>query len=68
MAATKVQTDETTDRPSSATEPVQHITWTEAMIEKLRRGVPDNQCPICLRGFYKKFACTRHINSVHLKR
>lgn len=29
MEAIKVQRHETTDRPSSAAEPVQHITWTE---------------------------------------
>lgn len=69
MEAIKVQRHETTDRPSSVPEPVQHITWTEAMIEQLRRGIPENQCPICLRsGFCNKFTCTRHINIVHLKR
>ena len=35
----------------------------KAMIEQLRRGVPENQCPIYLRsGFCSKFSCTRHIN------
>jgi len=38
------------------------------MIEQLRRGVPENQCPIYLRSrFCSKFSCTRHINNVHLK-
>lgn len=68
MEAIKVQRHETTDRPSSTPEPVQHITWTDPIIEQLRRGIPDNQCPTCLRGFCNKFICTRHINNVHLKR
>jgi hypothetical protein len=59
-----------TYRPSfSAPEPVQHITWTDAVIEQLRRSIPDNQCPIYLSTkFCNKFSCTRHINIVHLKR
>jgi len=69
MAAIKVQRHETTDRLSSAPEPIQHIAWTDAEIEQLRRGIPDNQCPICLSTkFCNKFSCTRHINIVHLKR
>jgi hypothetical protein len=69
MAATKVRRHETTDRPSSAPEPVPHNTWTDAMIEQLRRGIPENQCPICPRSwFHNRYNCTRHINIVHLKR
>jgi hypothetical protein len=69
MGAIKFQKHETINRSSSAPEPAQDIPWTEAMIKELRRNIPENQCPICLgSAFHNKQYCTRHINTVHLKR